>query len=294
MTRTPLLSLLLLLTACSGGTDVDAPQISEILPRKAHNNAETRLVLRGKGLSAPAQEAGKKGKKMRVLLWAGTKERLVRSVSLYDVRPTSDTALSARLGPGTYPGEYRVVLQNGKQTVFTEARLSIVALAHETGPPRVRKVLGQVFSDVPGRVYLLGENLRTAREVSLRDEQGKEVIKLTRLRLYNSARLGASLAGGLVPPGDYQLTVTNRFGQGHGSKIKIVRSCYDEEAKLSFGVYFGVLGAVFIVGCVLAGLQGDLNLRLRRGRRNLFLLLSGFIFTFLLLGSVQFVLSWWS
>ncbi len=292
--RIYLSALTLFLTACSGGADGDAPVITEVLPRKAHNHTETRLVLRGKGLAVPAEEAGKRAKKLRVLLWAGTKERLVRSISLFDVRATSDTALSARLGPGTYPGDYRVVLQTGKQTVFTDARLTIVALDHETGPPRVIKVQGKVFSDVPGRVYLLGENLRTAREVSLRNQQGKEVTKLTRLRLYNTARLGGSLAGGLVPPGTYHLAVTNRFGVGAGTKIQIIRSGYDEEATLSFGVYFGVLGTVFVIGCTLAGLQGDLNLRQRRGRRNLFLLLSGFIFTFLLLGSVQFVLSWWS
>lgn len=294
MTRlVTLLAASLLLASCSGGASEGGPQVSQVLPRKAHNHADTRLVLKGKNL-LPETATGQKPQKTRVLLWAGTVERLERAISLFDVRATSDTALSARLRAGSYPGTYRVVLQTGKTTVFSETSLTIVEMSHETGPPAVARVDGHIFSDVPGRVYLSGQNLRSTQEVRLRTEQGKDVATFTRLRKYNSARLGVSLAGGLVQPGTYRLAVRNRFGWTRGPTVQIKRSGFDDEATLSFGVYFGVLGAVFVIGCVLAGLQGDLSLRQPQGRRNLLVLLSGFVFTLLLLGTVQFVLAWWS
>ena len=289
----PITALTLLLAACSGDSSVDAPTVSEILPRQARNHVDTRLVIKGKNL-LPTRGPGGKQRPTRILLWAGTEERLLRSISLFDVRATSAKALSARLRAGTYPGDYRVVLQTGETTVFTEARLKIVEIPHELGRARVSRVDGRLFSDVPGRVYLSGENLRTATGVSLRSEAGQEVAPLTRLRKYNSARLVVSLGGGLVQPGTYRLAVHNRLGWSQGPKIEVVRSGYGDEANLSFGVYFGVLGAVFVIGCVLAGLQGDLSLRKGAGRRNLLMLLSGFVFTFLLLGSVQFFLAGWS
>ena len=286
-----LLAAMLLVASCSGGDSGEGPQVSEILPRRTHNHLDTRLVIKGKELR-PKQAPGGKAQKTRVLLWAGTVERLERSISLFDVRATSDTALSACLRAGSYPGTYRVVLQTGKSTAFTEAKLSIVELPHETGRPSVVRVEGQIFSDVPGRLYLSGEGLRSAREVSLRTDKGQKVATLTRLRKYNSARIGASLAGGLVQPGTYRLAVANHFGLARGPKVEVTRSGYADEAGLSFGVYFGVLGSIFVIGCVLAGLQGDLNLRQGRGRRNLLMLISGLVFTFLLLGTVQFVLAW--
>jgi len=283
-----------LLAACSSGGTERTPQASEILPRRTHNTVDTRLVIKGKNMWPTDRKAGDKQAKIKVLLWAGTVERLERSISLYDVRATSDTALSARLRAGSYPGSYRVVLQTGKSTVFTDAYLTIVAMDRELGTPKVSRVEGAIFSDVPGRIYLSGENLLTAQEVRLRTEQGVDVATLTRLRQYNSARLGASLAAGLVQPGTYRLAVSNRWGWSQGPKLEVKRSGYDDEAGLCFSVYFGVLGAVFVIGCVLAGLQGDLTLRKRWGRRNLIMLLSGFVFYLVLLGAVQFFLAWWS
>ena len=287
-----LLAAMLLLASCSSGDSRDGPQVTEILPRQAHNHVDTRLVLKGKELGGSKQTPGEKVHQTRVLLWAGTAERLERSISLFDVRATSDKSLSARLRAGSYPGTYRVVLQTAKSTIFTEATLTIVEMSHETGRPKVVRVEGQIFSDVPGRIYLSGENLHSTQKVSLRTDKGQEVATLTKLRKYNSARLGVSLAGGLVQPGTYHLAVSNYFGPARGPNIEVTRSGYADEAVLSFSVYFGVLGAVFVIGCVLAGLQGDLNLRQRRGRRNLLMLLSGLVFTLLLLGTVQFVLAW--
>ena len=292
MNPRPSLVAVLLLAACSGGPAEDALEVTEALPRKLFNHLDTRLVIKGANLLS--RETGKQHAKLRVLLWAGTRERLVRALSLAQVEATSASTISAVLRAGAYPGSYRVVLQTKKTTIFSEATVTVEQLPQNVGPPQVTRVEGQVFSDVPGRLYLTGANLQAVKGVRLRNASDVDVVQLSRLRNYNSARVGDSLAGGLVPPGSYRLVVGNRRGWAVGPAVEVVRSGHGDEATLTFSIYFGVLGSVFLVGCVLAGLQGDLGLRRGRGRRNLVLLLSGLVFTFVMLGTVQFFLSWWS
>lgn len=292
--HTPLLLCLTLVAACGGGADEGGPQVTSALPSKVFNHRDVDLVLRGKNLRLLQPDKARAGKlRPRALLWAGTKERLQRAVSLDNLRADSDSSLTARLPAGTHPGTYQLVLTTGSSSTFTGAMVTVVEFENDVGLAQVLRVKGALYSDVPGRLYFTGSNLRTTRGVALR-RQGGVAVPLTRVRKYNAARIGATLAAGRLQPGTYRLRVANRHGWVDGPAVKVRHSGFADEARLSFGVYFGVLGLVFVVGLLLAAGQGELRLREARGRRNLVLLLSGFVFTLVTLGSVQFFLSWWS
>jgi len=286
MSASRTVSLLLLLAlwspGCSGGKTGQGSEATAVSPGRVLNDDHRRLVITGSGLR----------KAKRVLLWAGTAEKLQRAISLQQLRADSDTRMTARVPAGALPGSYRIVTQDVSATTFSRVTLQVEEQGEDTGPARVRGSEGALYSDVPSRVYLVGSNLRDVRAVELR--QSGRAVALGRIKHYSAARLGATLKPGAAAPGTYRLRLRNGHGWADGPEVRVSRSGFLREAGLTFGIYFGVLGSIFVVGFLLAAAQGDLSIRKGQGRRNAVMLLGGFLFYLMLLGATQFVLSYWS
>jgi len=276
----PLSLICFILLGCGGGDGGSAAKVAALEPASIFNDRDADVVVRGEGLAGTT----------RVLLWAGTPERLQRQLGVSAIKDPGDAAITVTVPAGSMPGEYMVVLQSEAGTSFSEIKLKISDRPGD-GAPEVLRVQGALFSDVPSRMYLVGPGVGKVSGIQVVDRDG---VTFSHLRAYSGARLGASLEEGALAPGSYKIRLqTGKHGWTDGPEIKVTRSGHAADSALCFTTYFGVLGAVFLVGMILAFRQGDIGLKTPGQRRNFALLLSGFVFTFALLGSVQLGLSWW-
>lgn len=270
-----------LFAGCGSGKDKDGPEIVRLDQTRILNDTDTELHLTGSRLKGT----------VKILLWAGTPERLQRQVAVTGLKVSSDNMISFTVPAGTLPGKYMVVVQTETHTTFSGKLLLTLEEREKGVSPRVVRVQGELFSDVPSRIYLVGPGIGELDGVSVAGSRGK--ASLSYLRAYSAARLGASLEEGTLEPGSYQL----RLGRGadwiDGPVIKVRESGYAADGLLCFSIYFLVLGGIFFVGLFLAHRQGDVGLATSAQKRNLVMLLSGLVFTFVMLGSVQFGLAWW-
>jgi len=229
-------------------------------------------------------------KVVKVLLWAGTPERLQRQVAVLGLEVKSDDSLNFTVPAGILPGKYMVVLQTAEQTSFSEKKITVEE--RMTGArPTVIRVEGKLYADVPSRVYLVGPGMGDLTAVELAGPRGKTRLKY--LRAYSRARVGVTLSPDTLKPGRYGLRLAHGKDWTDGPDIQVVNSDHFLDALGCFVTHFLVLGGVFLIGLFLAFRQGDIGLATPAQRRNLVMLMSGFVFTFVMLGSVQFFVSWW-
>lgn len=269
-----------LISGCKRTSQEGGPEVSRIGQVKLLNDEDTLIRITGKNLA----------RVKKVLLWAGTPERLKRQVSVYGLEVMSDHSLNFIVRAGILPGTYMVVLQTEEQTTFSQDQITVDERAGSVRPGILR-VEGQLYADVPSRIYLVGPGLGELTAVELAGPRGK--TRLKHLRAYSAARVGVSLAPDLIKPGRYGLRLARRTDWTDGPDIQVINSDYFLDGLGCFVTYFLVLGGVFIIGLFLAYKQGDVGMATAAQRRNLVMLMSGFVFTFVMLGSVQFFLAWW-
>lgn len=265
---------------CGGSKGIGGPQAKQFSPEILLNDQDNRVRVQGTGFTGT----------VKVMLWAGTPERLLRQVAVTDLKVHTDTALTFTLPAGALPGKYMVVCQTAKLTRFSKTLVSVVEREGNV-PPKVLRVQGQLYSDVPSRIYLVGQGMGEVDGVSLSNASGK--ARLKHLRAYSGARLGASLEEDTLAPGTYYLRLGRGSDWSDGPYIKVTESGFAKDGALCFSTYFLVLGGVFFLGLFLAYRQGDVGLKTVAQRRNLVMLMSGLVFTFVMLGTVQLGLAWW-
>lgn len=312
--RVPFLLAASVVFACGKEPAGGVPEIriKRLTPANGYNYREVRIRLTGSGF-----EAVRKGKAL-LEMWQGSASRLGKGFSLERVKVLGDSKAEARVPTGIDPGRYRLVVRSGLTMRFTDHAFLVLASKFNTGPPRIVRVSPErIRSGVPARLTVTGANLFDTFAMHLvgplpgpdspymkhRVARGRwpylpdRPRPLLRVRVRNGARVSATVPPDLLP-GLYAVRITTATHKGHPPDFDhLVRVEPKQpgmgEAPLNFIIYFGVMGAIFLVGMLLAWRHGYVGLSEPRRRRHLAWMLAGLLFYVVLLGLLQFVFSRW-
>jgi hypothetical protein len=301
-------------SGCSGKSkgEKDQAAIKRLGPVNGHNYRDIRIRLAGSNLTAITRQ------KIQLEMWQGSSSRLGKGFSLEQVKIHNDSAAEAVAPAGVDPGRYRLVLRSGLTMRFTDLEFLVLTQKYNTGPPRILRVTPtRIRSDVPTRLTITGANLLRPISVALMGPlPDKDSVvskyptasrrwpykrdrpwKLLRVRGRNPARISATVPPGF-PEGTYAILIRTETHSGHRPDVDHVVTL--ERARpgiskrsLNFIIYFGIMGAIFIVGMILAWRQKYVGFSEPRQRRHLAWMLGGILFYVVLLGLLQFVFSGW-
>lgn len=309
------LSVLLFLFMVSCGdrsTGRDACEIARFHPTSGYNHADTRLLLEGKGFAEKLSET------VKLEMWQAKESRLLNGFSLSNLVFLSPNRASATIPAGVDPGRYSLVVRQDGRMRFLPLSFHVLSSPHNTGPPSIVRVLpGSFPSNETTRITATGANLNgvlsmeligplpskgdTAHKHPLARSRWpfrpRKPIPLLKVRQRSGARISATVPPGLLP-GTYAIRIRTSTHRSHPpdldnlTRITTPKGGLGEAAK-SFIIYFAVMGAVFLLGMMAVFRQGDVGFTKKAQKLNFWWMLSGFLFTFILLGLFQFVFSSW-